>query len=240
MNVHFGKSWTLKSFGWANTNGFVLTSTLKCLWEKMALTLRKLSRNVLHIRIGCLRHLGNQIVAKHMTQTRTRGQTHDSLCGYPWRLPHGLMLMFSYFLIKFILCNCQKIGVPLMLEGTGFSIKIFFCLLSCQLHDSSCTDLYNQLALLKAFILTWGSLHFKSGYFCWKAGRILLCWSEWTSVLSAESCCAWLSWLICIFGATGIASFSLLCLRRMQDARKHNQVFEVNNKVNADHKPIDK
>ena len=46
-------------------------------------TFRKLSRNVLHIRIGCLRHLGNQIVAKHMTQTRTRSQTHDLLCGYP-------------------------------------------------------------------------------------------------------------------------------------------------------------
>ena len=46
-------------------------------------TFRKLSRNVLHIRIGCLRHLGNQIVAKHMSQTRTRSQTHDLLCGYP-------------------------------------------------------------------------------------------------------------------------------------------------------------
>ena len=38
----------------------------------------------------------------------------------------NVMLMFSYFQTKVILCNCLKqTVVPFMLEGTGFSIKVF-------------------------------------------------------------------------------------------------------------------
>ena len=62
-----------------------------------------------------------------MPQSRKRGpNTWLTLSWIPLRLPHGLMLMFSYFQTKVILCNCMKqTVVPFMLEGTGFSIKVF-------------------------------------------------------------------------------------------------------------------